>query len=201
MNASPKSTKEDPAAGKAEAPEMFLTTFAGMFHRGVERTAGLHKAMLDTFVQQTTDVNHAFRDTLRNLPMAPAMAMLDVGEEMMGRLVEADKNITDVLVKQSAHMVDLSKERTNSVSRAAVVARDLFRETAESGIAVQKIVLDLAAEGNKAVTQTVKSQNGVAGTPLFTAADNFGKGVGTVIETQKEILEVAAKPLKASAKA
>jgi len=198
MNASPKSTKEEPVGGK---PEMSLTTFAGFLHRGVERTVDLHKAALDAFAQHTTDASELFRNSFRQMPFAPAMAMLDVTEEVMGRMFEAEKNIMDLMVKQSAHVVELTKERTSSVSKAAGVARDLFRETAERGIAVQKIVLDLAAEGNKVVTQTVKRQTGVAGTPMATAAENIEKGVSSVIDTQKEILEVAAKPLKASAKA
>jgi hypothetical protein len=200
MNASPKSTKEDPAE-TFETPAMFLTTFAGMYHRGVERTVCIQKTMLDVLAQHNTDVNAFYRQAFRNLPVAPFMPFLDMTEEVLGRVIEAEKNVLDLMVKQSARVAELAKERTSSVSKAAGIARDLFRETAERGIAVQKIVLDLAAEGNKVVTQTVKRQTGVAGTPVATAAENIEKGVNTVIDTQKEILEVAAKPLKASAKA
>jgi len=202
MNANPKSRDLPPDVATPETPQMLLTTLAGLFHRGVERLADVHKSTLDILNQQAIDMNETYRRAFRAMPAMPATMFLDMGEQAFGKLVDAQKNIVDVMVRQSAHAVELTKERTGSASKAAASVKEMFNESAERTIAVQKIVLDLAAEQNKVVTDAVKRQSGFAGTPIATAADTFQKGVGTLIETQKEILDVAARPLKpATAKA
>lgn len=203
MNANPKSTKDDPVVltGKPETPEMFFDTFAGMFHKGLERLVGLQKTTLDVINAQTFEMNQLYRRNFRNVPEFPGMMLVDVTEEALGKLIEAEKQMLDVMVKQSAHVVELTKERADTVSKATGMANELFRETTDRGVAVQKIVLDLAADESKVLTQAVKRQSGVAGTPVATAADNIEKGVRSVVDTQKEILDAAAKPLKAGPKA
>lgn len=62
-------------------------------------------------------------------------------------------------------------------------------------------MLEFAAQQNKAIGETVQKQAGVSGTPAAAVADSVQKGVDALIETQKELLEIAAKPLKEAASA
>jgi len=197
MNANPKSTKDVPA--DAHAAEIFPSAFATMVHKGVERLADLQKTTLDLLNQQTIDFDNFYRQAFRGMPMLPGMMFMDLAEQAMGRMVEAEKNIIDIAVKQSAQAVELAKHRTDMASKTADAMKDLFAQSTERAVAVHRIVLDLAAEQNKMVAETVKRQAGVAGTPVARAAETIERGVDTMIETQKEILEAAAKPLKAGA--
>ena len=195
MNANPKSTRD--VAGEVPGTEMFPSAFATMVHKGVERLADLQKATLDVLNQQTLELDSFYRQAFRGMPTLPGMMFMDLAEQAMGRMVEAEKNIIDIAVKQSAQAMELAKQRTDTASKTAEAMKELFAQSTERAVAVHRIVLDLAAEQNKMVAETVKRQAGVAGTPVARAAETIERGVDTMIETQKEILEAAAKPLKA----
>lgn len=195
MNANPKSTKDLPPEGPGT--EMFPAAFATLVHRGVERFADLHKSTLDILNQQTLEFDRLYREAFKGFAAWPGMMFLDLAEQAMGRMVEAQKNIIDIAVRQSAQVAELAKERADNASKAAEAMKELVGQSTERAVAVHKIVLDFAAEQNKVVAETVKRQAGVAGTPIARAAEAFERGVDTMIETEKEILDAAAKPLKA----
>ena len=49
------------------------------------------------------------------------------------------------------------------------------------------------------MSETVKQQPGVAGTPVEAVTDSVQRGVDTVVSTQKEFLNLATKTLKGTA--
>ncbi len=49
------------------------------------------------------------------------------------------------------------------------------------------------------MSETVKQQPGVTGTPVETVTDSVQRGVDTVVATQKEFLKLATKSLKSTA--
>ena len=69
-----------------------------------------------------------------------------------------------------------------------------MQQTVEHSVAAQKKALDNSAAQTKAAFETAKQQFGLAGTPAEAAAESFQRGVDSLIETQKELLDIAAKP-------
>jgi hypothetical protein len=61
-------------------------------------------------------------------------------------------------------------------------------------VATQKKALDNSVAQSKAAFETAKKQFGLTGTPVEAAAESFQRGVDSLIETQKELLDIAAKP-------
>ena len=74
----------------------------------------------------------------------------------------------------------------------------MIQQSVDRTVVAQKSVMDFAANQSKAVSETLKQQPGVAGTPVETVTDSVQRGVDTVLSTQKEILDVASKTLKAT---
>lgn len=64
-------------------------------------------------------------------------------------------------------------------------------------VTAQNSALDFAAQQSK-VSDTVKKQPEVAGTPVETVTDSVQRGVDTVVAGQKEILSSAAKASKST---
>ena len=69
-----------------------------------------------------------------------------------------------------------------------------MQQTVEQSVEAQKKALDYSVAQTKAAFQTAKKQFGLTGTPAEAAADSFQRGVDSMIETQKELLDIAAKP-------
>jgi len=121
------------------------------------------------------------------------MFYVDVAGQGLGRLIEMQKGMVDLMVRQSAAGVDGLKQRSSSASKAAGGVTNLIRDAANFTVASQKIALDFAAQQNRAVTDAVKHQAGMGGTPASAAADSIQRGMSAVIETQKELLDIAVK--------
>ncbi|HUH61537.1 MAG TPA: hypothetical protein VLZ50_01015, partial [Terracidiphilus sp.] len=103
----------------------------------------------------------------------------------------------DLVVEQTRAMANLTKERTSSVSKATQGAVAAVQQTMERSVAAQKKALDFSAAQSKATVDTAKQQFGLVGTPAETLADSLQHGVDTFVETQKELLDIAAKPFQA----
>jgi len=199
MNANPRSPKDsasDPPVEKAEAQETLASSFASMYHRQVERAAGLQKNALDVFIQQTADMHNAFRQALRATPLA---TFIDFEQDALERWARAQKTLLDMTVQQSAAVVGFAKEQTAGTTKTADGLKELVQDTADRTVAVHRVVLDLTAQQTAAAVETIKRQPGVAETPFAAAAESIAKGMDTIIETQKGIVEAAAKPLKQAA--
>lgn len=188
----PMSTPDNPAEEKGDNPEMmFPIAVATLFHKGVEMLADLQKSTLDMCVQQATETISTFKQVFPAIP-APGLFFMDVAGQGIGRLVEMQKGMVDLMVRQSSAGVDGLKQRSTSASKAAGGVTSLIRDAANFSVASQKIALDFAAQQNKAVTDAVKRQAGMTGTPAA-AADSIQRGMNAVIETQKELLDIAMK--------
>jgi hypothetical protein len=88
----------------------------------------------------------------------------------------------------------LVKERANSTETSMGGAAAIVQQTVEQAVAAQKKALDSSVAQTKAAFETAKKQFGLTGTPVEAAAESFQRGVDSLIETQKELLDIAAKP-------
>ena len=61
-------------------------------------------------------------------------------------------------------------------------------------VATQKKALDHSAAQSKVAFEAAKQQFGLTGTPAEQVAESFQRGVDSLFATQKELLDIAAKP-------
>jgi hypothetical protein len=201
----PKSTKDVPADSPArDIPPASATApfvaFATLFHKGVERFAEMQKNTLDIVANQTTDAIGAWKQAFAVPPSAPGAFLFDLFDQGMEKLAQTQKGMIDLAVQQSAHAIEATKERRDSASKWTTGMADIVSEATERTVAAHKIMLDFAAEQNKVVAAAVKRQAGLAGAPPVAAAvDTLQRNLDMAIQTQKELVEAAAKPLKAAA--
>lgn len=202
MNANPKSTEAPPGrpAAKPEGREMPpAIVFANLFHKGMVRFAEVQKTALDQFVQHNADCRDSWKQAYKE-PAAPATGWLDMAVEGIERFVEAQKCLVDLAVEQSALVTDVSKERLDSAAKAGASINTMVHQSTDKLVAAEKTVLNFAAEQNALMIDRIKRQFGMEdATPAAAVAESIRKGMEAVVETQKEMIDLAAKPIKAAA--
>jgi hypothetical protein len=88
-------------------------------------------------------------------------------------------------------VAEMTRERVTEAGKANESASAYVQQAVERAVGVQKKALDHTAAHTKAVFDAFRSQFGIAGTPADAAVDSFHKGIDTVIDAQKELLDIA----------
>lgn len=203
MNPNPKSTKEAmPGAAQAEKFEAAMAGFpaemATLFGKAVERTAQMQKVALECTVQQAVETLDCLKKSLPNLPGAFVFDMIGQAVEQSA---ETHKKVLDMFVEQSLAVVEYSKQRGDTVSKVMTGVNSLVQQSVERGVSAQRTVLNFAAEQNRVMADAMKKQVSAFGNSpaAMAAADSMQKGMDALIDTHKELLEIAAKPIKSAA--
>jgi hypothetical protein len=198
MNTAPKSTKE--ATEKAEATAHLPGAFATVYNKGLERMVQVQKAALEVAAHQTTDFLEVCKKAVSVVPSMPGMYLFDLAAQAVTKGVEVQKDILDEMLEQNTSIVEFAKSRYEAAgSKAPADATHLMQQSLDRIIGMQKSVLDYAAQQNKAFSDAMRQHGGMTGT-MGAAAESMQKGMGTLIDTQKELLEIVSKPMKAAAK-
>lgn len=203
MNMNPKSTEEAPPDAAPPEVKDFLDAadpalITALFHKGLERMAQAQKITLDLAAQQSAEVTGAIRHAFRMPAGAPGMFVFDIAGQMVGRYVETQKSLLDLMVEQSSAMVATTRDRGDSGSRIAGNLANALQQSVDRAVTAQKMMLDLAAQQTREVTEAVKQQTGISGTPAAAAADSVQMGMDILVDAQKDFLDIAAQPLKRS---
>jgi len=193
MNPTAKSTR------KAPAPKADVQELSGFYLKAVQRAAEVQKKSLELAAKQHAEALDLCRKALKAAPPLPGMFVLEMAGQAFDRLVKAETGIIDMFVEQNAKLVESSKERFSSASKTISDVSKMVQQSIDGGIAVQKNSMEFIAAQSKAVADTFEKQFGLEGTPAAAAAESFRKGVDALLETQKELIEAATKPLKAAA--
>jgi hypothetical protein len=207
MTSNPKSTNEAaPESAPRENPPAAdtnpYTAFAALVHKGVERLAEMQKVSLDMATRHTSEAIGTCRQSFKVPADTPGIFLMDLADQGIQKMAQAQKGMIDLVVQQSAHNLEMAKERRDLASKWTNGVSGMVSATADRVIAAQEIALDFAAEQNKVVANAVKGQAGFAGSaPAAAAVDTIQRNVDVVIQTQKEMVQSAAKPLKSAATA
>ena len=193
MTTTKKSVREPVSAAAAEKTEV-AETIATLYTKGVERLAEVQKKGIDLAVRQNAELLDACKKFAQVVPGAPGLFMLDLAANAFERYADTQKGAIDLVLEQSHALAGLVKERAASVSKATEGAAAIVQQTVEHSVAEQKKALDNSAAQTKAAFETAKQQFGLAGTPAEAAAESFQRGVDGLIEAQKELLDIAARP-------
>jgi hypothetical protein len=200
---SQRSTAEAPPESNRDQPGLEtgpFSAFAAFMHEGVERLAEIQRFTVDIAARQTNDTIKFWKNAYKVQPEGPLGSFLDLASQSTERLAHTQKGVLDLLVQQSANVLDASKTRSESFSKYTKSATDMINATTDRVVAAQKLLLDFAAGQNKAVADAVKQQSGVAGSPAAVeVVETVQRNFEAAIQAQKEVVQAAAKPLKASA--
>ncbi len=194
MKPTSKSTKKTAQVAKGEALDYEALT--GLYLKGVERLAELQKKALEVAAQQNAEAVEILKKAVKAIPGVPSSLIFETAEQAFDRFVEMQKTVIDMVVEQNAALVETTNERGNSAEKIVANVSKIAQQSVDRGIALQKSLLEFAVQQSKALTDAGK-QFSINGTPTAAATEAFQKGMDTLFDTQKDLLEAATKPLKA----
>jgi hypothetical protein len=168
---------------------------ATLYHKGLERAVEAGKISLDQAVQQNADLVAAIKKALKGTSV-PGLFILDLAAEAFEGFVSVQKQLLALGLEQSSAMLAALENYDQNTAKEDLASA--FQATLDRSIAAQNTVTEYAAKQSKAVSETVKQQPGVAGTAVETIADSVQRSFDTVLGVQKEMLNIAVKPLKAA---
>lgn len=170
-------------------------SFVPVYRKSIERVAELQKQSLEAASEQNAEVLHACRKALPFLPEGPASYWFGLLGETFERFVDTQKGAIELAVEQSGVVIDLAEERGALAAKFAETGTALLQQVVDFSVATQKKNVDVCADQQKAGYEAAKKQFRFAN-PF---ADAFQSGMDLVLETQKSILDIAARPVKHAA--
>ena len=183
--------KAAPVAETVEAMENFVP----LYLKGIEVIAELQKKSLQVAAQQNADWAGASKKALvRFIPASQVNPVFDLAAQAFDTILESQKEAIDMALEQNQTVAGFAKEGVESVSKLTSGLTALFQKSVEYSVAVQKKALEFAAEQNKAVYETASQQFGLCGSPV----ESIQRSLDVLMETQKKVLDIASKPLKAT---
>lgn len=186
MTAAAKMNRE-PAAEEPQDGLVFRDDLTALFFRGMERIAEAQKQWIDIAVQQNAEMTEIVKKAAAKVPSVP---MLDVASGAVSRYADTQKAAIDFVVEQSRVWTDMFKERSSTVKASTESTTNAAKQTLERSFAVQKKALEHTAAQTKAVVDATRRQFGLTGTQADALADTFQRGVDTVVDAQKELLDL-----------
>jgi hypothetical protein len=167
--------------------------YATLYHQGLEHAVEAGKTSLDLAVKQNTEFVAAIKNALKGTSM-PGMFVLDLALQALEGYVTVQKQLLALALEQSSAAIEALK----NLGQNPEVDMAAFQASLNRSIAAQNTVAEYAAKQTKVVSETIKQQPGIAGTAVETVADSVQRSFDTVLGVQKEMLNIAVKPLKAS---
>lgn len=161
-----------------------------LFVRGVERIAEVQRQFLDLAVQHNKEMVEVLKKAATKVPGAPGVPMLDLAHGAVSRYAEVQKSAIDFVVQQNRIWTDAFKERTNTVKKSGESATNAMKQAMESSLLVQKKALEHTAAHTKAVVDAARDQFGIPGSQTDVMTDTFRRGMDTIVEAQKELLNL-----------
>lgn len=166
---------------------------ATLYQKGLEHAIDVSKVSLNLAIQQNQEMLAAIKNALKGAAL-PGMFILDLAAQAFAGYVTVQVKLLDLALQQSNASIQVLKNfgQDGNVDMAELQA------SLDRSVAAGYTVLDFTAEQTKAVSLSVKQQPGIAGTPAEALADSVQHSFDTALGMQKEMLNIAVKPLKAS---
>jgi hypothetical protein len=195
MSTTKKSANAPTSAAAAEKTE-FVDTIANLYAAGVTRLSEVQKKGIDLAAKQNADVLDAWKKIAQAVPGAPGPVMLDLASTAFENYARIQKGAIDLVVEQSHALGDLLKERATVTAKSIEDATAIVQQNVEQSVAARKKALDESVAQTKTAFQAAKQRLGLTGAQVDEASKSFERGVDSLVETQKQLLDIAAKPFK-----
>src|SRR5579872_4924504 len=189
MSPTPKVNREPVMEDMGIKPD-FANPMAALFLRGVERMAEIQKQTIDFAVQQSADVVDVVKKAAEKMPGAPKVPFLDLATGAVSRLADTQKAAIDFVVEQNQAWTETFKDRARYDKKAVDATTKMAKQAVERSFVVHKKALDSTAAQTKAVVDATRQQFGFTGTQADAMTESFQKGVDTIVEAQKDLLDL-----------
>lgn len=163
---------------------------AALFLHGIERIAEIQKNWIDLAVQQNDEAIEVLKEASDRIPGMPRLSMLEVANGAMKGYGDTQKAAIDFVVEQGRVWSDTFKERATTVRTSGESTANMAKQAMERSFAVQKKALENTAAQTKAVVDATRRQFGLTGTQADALNDTFRRSVDTVVDAQKELLNL-----------
>lgn len=189
MTAAAKLNRDPATENDGTKPNLRNETTA-LFLHGMERMAEVQKQFLDMAMQHTEETVAILKKASEKIPGMPRNPMLEVTSAAVSRYADTQKAAIDFMVEQSRVWTDMFTDRTSAASRSAESTTNAAKQTLQRSFAVQKKALEHTAAQTKAMVDATRRQFGLTGTQADSLSDTFQRGIDTVVDAQKELLDL-----------
>jgi hypothetical protein len=189
-----KRTAGGPVSTAAAENTEVVETISNLYSKSVERIAELQKKGIDMAAEQNAEVLSACKKMSQTVPGFSSLFMLDSAATAFARYADTQKGAIDLVLEQSHALTGLARESANAAVKVGSGAAAILLQTVEQSVIAQKKALDNSAAQGKVAFEKAKQYFGLTGTPAEKVAESFQHGVDSLIATQKELLDIAAKP-------
>jgi hypothetical protein len=189
-----KRTAGGPVSTAAAENTEVVETIGNLYSKSVERIAELQKKGIDMAMEQNAEVLNACKKMSQTVPGFSSLFMLDSAATAFARYADTQKGAIDLVLEQSHALTGMVKESAYATVKIGSGATAVLLSTVEQTVMAQKKALDDSAAQGKAAFEKAKQYFGLTGTPAEQVAESFQHGVDSLIATQKELLDIAAKP-------
>jgi len=186
-------TPGDVAQSAANEMADGLETFTRLFMAGFEHTAEIRKQTAGFVAQQNVAIVDAWKKMIPGVPV-PGMYFLDLMSSGFQRYADLEKQQVDLAVKNMRDLATLFHERNVAAGKIVERATEMVQESVDRSVAVNKKALDSTAEHTKEVFEKSRQQFGSTGEQAEALANSFHRGIDAIVETQKDLLDIAATP-------
>ena len=189
-----KRTASGPVSTAAAENSEVVETVSNLYSKSVERIAEPQKKGIDMAMEQNAEVLNACKKMSQTVPGFSSLFMLDSAATAFARYADTQKGAIDLVLEQSHALTGMVKESAYATVKIGSGATAVLLSTVEQTVIAQKKALDDSAAQGKAAFEKAKQYFGLTGTPAEQVAESFQHGVDSLIATQKELLDIAAKP-------
>lgn len=188
MSSPKKSTKS--AGLKPEVVESFIPLFA----KNVQRIAEVQKKSLEIAAEQNAEFVETCKKAFEFAPETSGLFFFDLFGQACERAIETEKGVIEFSVEQTKAVTEIAKERAGSLAKVAEGVSGLMQESIEQSVAAQKKAIAFCAQQSKTAFEAGKKLR--VSNPF---AEAIQAGFDVLVETQKTVLDIAAKPLSKAA--
>jgi hypothetical protein len=194
-----KSSKKVPSAKEFNLAREVAGTLTPVYRKGVQSVADLQKKSLDVAAEQGGEWIGVYKKTFGYLPVAAPTLFFDLAEHIVENVVDAHKKVIDLFVEQSEVVAETAKERAEAYNKLTEGVAAAVQATVVRSVEAQQKALVFAAEQSSAFYKNAKNQFAVE--PVAAVVDTVERGTRAILEAQKSLIDVAAKPFMPGANA
>ena len=187
-----KPSKKVSSAKAFNATREVTETLTPVYLKGVQRLADLQKKSLDAAAEQAGEWIAVYKKAFSYLPVAAPTFFFDLAEQVVENVVDTQKNVIDLFVEQSEAVASTVNERAEAYNKVAEGVAAAVQATVVRSVEAQQKALSFAAEQSSAFYKNAKNRYGVE--PVGAVVDSLERGTKAILDAQKSLIDVVAKP-------
>lgn len=171
-------------------------TLATLYTDAVERLAEAQKKSIDLIKQQGVESAKTASRATRSFVGDQELFPVDLSLQFFERVADAEKVAIDLFVQQTRVFSGMATDRTAMMIKSAETAMGLAQQAVERVVEFQKKPCEYTSEQARDAFARTKQALETPDTSGEATARSFKRGMDVLVETQKELLDIAIKPFQ-----